>query len=290
MGEKFEVGDVVEMTSGFEEAGVQVYWKVDEVHVDAWTVRLSSPGRGCRTVPAGSIARAPAGQRATNDYAARPNSPRRLYLANPYGFSPSLKEDALPVLVTVLESLGYDVVEPFASCASIDLGRPGWQSAVSAKCLADIDSSDCVLAVVNGEPPDVGVAVEVGYAYAKGKPVFLFRDDLRRCSDSEEFPANLMFLGDRTLEQVLANTYTSLASLTDPKRSLAQFAAGRIFLYSSEPGPPEASKGLSPMYARGFADGVDAAAQVVRTGDEGTCDVDVCDAIVGKILAIEVPR
>ena len=42
-----------------------------------------------------------------------------------------------------------------------------------------------LFAVVNGCPPDEGVMVEFGLATACGKPTFLFRDDLRRCADSE---------------------------------------------------------------------------------------------------------
>ena len=34
--------------------------------------------------------------------------------------------------------------------------------------------------------------VKLGMAIAWGKPVFLFRDDFRRCTDSEAYPLNLM--------------------------------------------------------------------------------------------------
>ena len=34
--------------------------------------------------------------------------------------------------------------------------------------------------------------VELGMAIAWDKPVFLFRDDFRRCTDSEAYPLNLM--------------------------------------------------------------------------------------------------
>ena len=34
--------------------------------------------------------------------------------------------------------------------------------------------------------------VELGMAIAWEKPVFLFRDDFRRCTDSEAYPLNLM--------------------------------------------------------------------------------------------------
>ena len=45
---------------------------------------------------------------------------------------------------------------------------------------------------MNSCPPDEGVCIELGLAIALGKPTFLFRDDFRRVTDSEEYPLNLM--------------------------------------------------------------------------------------------------
>ena len=46
--------------------------------------------------------------------------------------------------------------------------------------------------------------VELGLAIAWEKPVFLFRDDFRRCTDSEMYPLNLMlFTGRCFRHQVL---------------------------------------------------------------------------------------
>ena len=60
----------------------------------------------------------------------------------------------------------------------------------------DIKKSDCIFAIVNGTPPDEGVMIELGIAIALKKEIFLFRDDLRNCSDSDQYPLNLMlFLG-----------------------------------------------------------------------------------------------
>ena len=56
----------------------------------------------------------------------------------------------------------------------------------------DLKDSDGLFAIVNGSPPDEGVMVEVGIAIALGKPTFLFRDDFRKCTDSDEYPLNLM--------------------------------------------------------------------------------------------------
>ena len=52
------------------------------------------------------------------------------------------------------------------------------------------------LAIINGNPPDEGVMIELGIEIALKKEVFLFRDDFRNCSDSIGYPLNLiLFLG-----------------------------------------------------------------------------------------------
>jgi nucleoside 2-deoxyribosyltransferase len=58
--------------------------------------------------------------------------------------------------------------------------------------LNDVKSCDGIFAIVNGTPPDEGVMVELGVAIALNKAIFLFRDDFRRCTDSEQYPLNLM--------------------------------------------------------------------------------------------------
>jgi len=73
---------------------------------------------------------------------------------------------------------------------------PGWANKVASSNLNDLRQADGLFAIVNGVPPDEGVMVELGVAIALGKPTFLFRDDFRKCTDSDEYPLNLMlFLG-----------------------------------------------------------------------------------------------
>ncbi len=62
--------------------------------------------------------------------------------------------------------------------------------------LNDLRQADVLFAIVNGVPPDEGVLVEIGIAIALGKTTFLFRDYSRKCTDSDEYPLNLMiFMG-----------------------------------------------------------------------------------------------
>jgi nucleoside 2-deoxyribosyltransferase len=117
---------------------------------------------------------------------------KTLYLASPYGFSTQQKALLLPPIVQALESLGAEVWEPFARNNQVDFSKPGWAYLVAQADLNDVKNCDGIFAIVNGTPPDEGVMVELGVAIALGKAVFLFRDDFRRCTDSEQYPLNLM--------------------------------------------------------------------------------------------------
>ena len=116
---------------------------------------------------------------------------KRLYLASPYGFAKTWKHLRWE-LDYHLQCAGFLVHDPFEQACQKNVSVDPY-STMKAD-LAGIDKCDGVFAVINGEPPDVGVAVEIGYAAAKGKPIFLFRDDFRKCTDSERFPVNLMLL------------------------------------------------------------------------------------------------
>ena len=123
-------------------------------------------------------------------------SNKKLYLASPYGFSKHWRLKLLPDFITKLEFMGARVLEPFSRNSNIDFSTPGWARKVGISNLNDLKQSDGLFAIVNGTPPDEGVMVEIGIAIALGKPIFLFRDDFRKCSDSDEYPLNLMiFLG-----------------------------------------------------------------------------------------------
>ena len=114
------------------------------------------------------------------------NPSRTIYLASPYGFSAQWKRLLMPEFVEALEALGLEVWEPFARNGQVNLAEPGWAYRVAQRDLQDVRDVDALFAIVNGTPPDEGVMVELGAAIALGKPTFLFRDDFRRCTDSEQ--------------------------------------------------------------------------------------------------------
>ena len=121
---------------------------------------------------------------------------KKIYLASPYGFAEQWRLRLLPEFITKLESMGAKVLEPFARNSDIDLSIPGWANKLALSNFRDLRDSDAIFAIVNGSPPDEGVMVELGVAFALGKTTFLFRDDFRKCTDSDEYPLNLMiFMG-----------------------------------------------------------------------------------------------
>lgn len=60
---------------------------------------------------------------------------------------------------------------------------PKHYGALYKLCLAGIDGCDAVVAVLDGADVDSGVAFEVGYARARGKPVVGLRTDYRPGAD-----------------------------------------------------------------------------------------------------------
>ena len=144
---------------------------------------------------------------------------KTIYLANPYGFSAQQKAGPLVELVSTLTALGAEVWEPFERNNQDTLTR-GWAYRVGQADVRDVREADGFFGVVTGTPPDEGVMVELGLAVAWHKPIFLFRDDFRRCTDSEKYPLNLMvFTG---LPEVGWERYwfNSIGEIPDPSKAL----------------------------------------------------------------------
>ena len=120
---------------------------------------------------------------------------KKLYLANPYGFSKQTKS-LLYEFIKIFNDFNLEVYEPFERTKHIIQKEGEWAYDLATSNLKDLQKCDCIFAIVNGTPPDEGVMIELGIAIALKKDIFLFRDDFRSCTDSKEYPLNLMlFLG-----------------------------------------------------------------------------------------------
>jgi nucleoside 2-deoxyribosyltransferase len=84
---------------------------------------------------------------------------------------------------------GLEVILPqdFETAAAHEGG--GKHAELFRLCSEGVDRADAVVAVVDGADVDSGTAWEMGYAFAKGKPVVAVRTDFRV---GEEYGVNLM--------------------------------------------------------------------------------------------------
>lgn len=80
-------------------------------------------------------------------------------------------------LAEVMPGLAVVMPQDFKTAGKYNDSRH--YGALFRMCVDGIDGADAVLAVLDGAEVDSGVAWEVGYAYAKGKPVVGLRTDFR---------------------------------------------------------------------------------------------------------------
>jgi nucleoside 2-deoxyribosyltransferase len=129
----------------------------------------------------------------------------KIYIASPLGFSEVGREFYGQRLIPAVERLGYRVLDPWkltspkeiTAVKSMRYGsrkRNKWRRIniqIGSNNRTAIDKCDAVLAVLDGTDVDSGTASEIGYAFAKGKPILGYRGDFRLSSDNEGSLVNL---------------------------------------------------------------------------------------------------
>ena len=151
---------------------------------------------------------------------------KKLYLANPYGFSKQTKT-LLPEFIKIFKDLDVEVYEPFERTKDLISNKNNWAYNLAKTNLEDLKSCDCIFAIVNGNPPDEGVMVELGIAIALKKEIFLFRDDFRNCSDSNQYPLNLMLFVGLAKESWKRNYFENLKDIKNPKKNFLSWAQSK---------------------------------------------------------------
>jgi nucleoside 2-deoxyribosyltransferase len=110
------------------------------------------------------------------------NSKKRVYLASPLFTHAEL--DYNRKLRDLLLNKGFSVFLPQEDAVDVLHEREKQnQECIFKKCVEGLDSSDIVVSVLDGADVDSGTAWEIGYAYARGKPVIGLRTDFRILSD-----------------------------------------------------------------------------------------------------------
>ena len=150
---------------------------------------------------------------------------KKLYLANPYGFSKQTKT-LLHDFIEIFNDLNVEVFEPFERAKPLIQGESEWAYDVARSNFHDLKECDCIFAIVNGNPPDEGVMIELGIAIALKKEIFLFRDDFRNCSDTDQYPLNLMLFVGLPKESWSKNYFETLNDINNPKKNFLNWAKG----------------------------------------------------------------
>ena len=88
---------------------------------------------------------------------------KKLYLANPYGFSKQTKS-LLNEFINIFNGLNIEVYEPFERTKQIMKKKDNWAYNLAESNFNDLKECDCIFAIVNGTPPDEGVMIELGIA------------------------------------------------------------------------------------------------------------------------------
>ena len=156
----------------------------------------------------------------------------RIYLASPLGFSEAGNAFYYERLIPLLQRLGHEVLDPWQltdrqridAVAAMPYGearRDEWRrlnAEIGRNNQAAIDRCDALLAVLDGVDVDSGTAAEIGYAFAKGKPIIGYRGDFRLAAENEGCIVNLQV--EYFIRQSGRSIVGSLAELSDALVSL----------------------------------------------------------------------
>jgi len=129
----------------------------------------------------------------------------RIYIAGPLGFAEAGRTFYYDKLIPAVRQLGHEALDPWsltdpgkiATVMNLPYGpekRDAWRQLnveIGQNNKAAIDGCDAVIAVLDGTDVDSGTAAEIGYAFAKGKPILGYRGDARFSADNEGCVVNL---------------------------------------------------------------------------------------------------
>lgn len=120
---------------------------------------------------------------------------RNIYLAGPLFSDPD--KNFLRGLSETLRHDGYDVLWPGDLLSDDDIRNAGDKATklIFESCRKALEGCDCVVALLDGTQVDDGTSWEIGYAYAKGMPIYGLRTDTRRVGDSKYSKVNSMIQG-----------------------------------------------------------------------------------------------
>ena len=122
---------------------------------------------------------------------------KKIYIASPLGFSEASRGFYYERLLPLVRESGFEVLDPWDIGFEIpapEAEREVWEqfnALVGEENAKAIESSDGVLAVLDGTDVDSGTASEIGYAFALGKKILGYRGDFRLTGDNPGSTVNL---------------------------------------------------------------------------------------------------
>ena len=129
----------------------------------------------------------------------------KVYLAGPLGFSEAGRVFHYDTLIPMIERCGATVIDPWtltdagriAAVAAMPISderKAAWSEVneeIARNNTRALDACDMIVAVLDGTDVDSGTAAEIGYGFARGKPVLGYRGDIRLAADNEGALINL---------------------------------------------------------------------------------------------------
>lgn len=138
----------------------------------------------------------------------------KIFIAGPL-FSQAEREFNLKV-DEGLRKHGFDTFLPQRDVGKLDElfakdGKRAYRT-IFERDLRGLEGADAVVAILDGPDVDSGTAFEVGYAFAKGKPVVGLKTDMRVFARDEELN-NMLAQGIRALAKNLDEVVSELKKL-----------------------------------------------------------------------------
>jgi nucleoside 2-deoxyribosyltransferase len=129
----------------------------------------------------------------------------KIYLAGPLGFSEAGRYFYNREFIPKVQALGFVVLDPWSltpqsevdAVANMPDGpgrRAAWRKLnvkIASRNRTALDECDAVVAILDGVDVDSGTAAEIGYVFAKGRPIAGYRGDFRLSADNEGSTVNL---------------------------------------------------------------------------------------------------
>jgi nucleoside 2-deoxyribosyltransferase len=116
---------------------------------------------------------------------------KNIYLAGPL-FSKA-EQEFNRTIFDALADAGYNVFLPQEECTGLTDVR------IFEKCREGIDSSEIMIAILDGADADSGTCWECGYAFANHKHIIAVRTDFRNSGDTDGFNAMLYYSADKVI-------------------------------------------------------------------------------------------